>query len=73
MTTPNSNMIHIGKVLQIEEGPIKVADGYRINVKAENQLGQSFTYVFIKNKKEDADMIVEGYTWELGCRPAIAK
>lgn len=52
-------------VVEIVEGPLKHTNGYSIKVKAMNPDGKIFDYQFIKNKKEDADEIIQGWSWEM--------
>lgn len=55
----------LGVVVKVLEGPTKHTNGYSIKVQAMNQDGKYFDYQFIKNKKEDADEIVEGWAWKI--------
>lgn len=56
------------EVIALVEGPTKHTNGYSVKVIARNPMGNEFNYEFIKNKKEDADEIIVGYTWEFQSR-----
>lgn len=47
----------------------KIVGAYNIKVKAKTPENKTFSYVFIKTDKEEADSIVIGYKWEMGCKP----
>lgn len=56
------------EVIELVEGPTKHTNGYSVKVIAINPMGNKFDYQFIKNKKEDADQIIVGFTWEFNSR-----
>lgn len=55
----------IGVVIEVVEGPIKLHCDYSVKVKAMNPDGKIFDYQFIKNKKDDAESIIQGYSWDM--------
>lgn len=57
--------VEVTEVLGISQ----ISNGYNIAVRAKTEDRKQFTYIFVKNKKEDADAIKEGYKWEMGCKP----
>lgn len=56
----------IGVVIELLEKPKKIKSGdYSVKVKAMNPEGKMFDYQFIKNKLENANKIIQGYSWEM--------
>lgn len=56
------------KVIKVLEF-IQLHADYKVTVKAETDQGKVFNYTFIKNRKEDAEAIIIGYEFEMGCKP----
>lgn len=63
-------MIYKVQVIEVLEC-VKLRIDYRVVVRAKTEEGKLFKYTFIKNKKEDAEKIIEGYQFEMGCKPIL--
>lgn len=56
-------------VIEVVQGPTqsKTTD-YSVKVRAMNTGGKMFNYEFIKNELEDAEQIIQGYSWEMSSK-----
>lgn len=53
-------------VIEVLRKPVKTkSNDFSVKVKAMNPDGKVFDYEFIKNKLDDANKIIEGFSWEI--------
>ncbi len=53
-------------VIEVVQGPTQSrTSDYSVKVRAMNPDGKMFDYEFIKNKLEDANKIIQGFSWEV--------